>query len=65
MTVPDRYASQDQPISIVLTAYEHDVEDGGTALGRPSAENHWSPELARRNGSVYHALTMMLTWTSL
>jgi spermidine synthase len=26
------------------------------ALGLPSAENYWSPELARRNGSVYHTL---------
>jgi spermidine synthase len=26
------------------------------ALGLPSAENYWSPELAQRNGSVYHTL---------
>ncbi len=26
------------------------------ALGLPAAENYWSPELARRNGSVYHTL---------
>jgi spermidine synthase len=26
------------------------------ALGLPSAENYWSQELARRNGSVYHTL---------
>jgi spermidine synthase len=26
------------------------------SLGLPSAENYWSPELARRNGSVYHTL---------
>ena len=26
------------------------------ALGLPSAENYWSPELARRNGSVYWTL---------
>jgi len=26
------------------------------ALGLPSAENYWSPELARLNGSVYHTL---------
>ncbi|MCP4589673.1 MAG: hypothetical protein GY842_02920, partial [bacterium] len=26
------------------------------ALGLPSAENYWSLELARRNGSVYHTL---------
>jgi spermidine synthase len=25
-------------------------------LGLPSAENYWSPELARRNASVYHTL---------
>lgn len=25
-------------------------------LGLPSAENYWSPELARRNGSVFHTL---------
>ncbi len=30
--------------------------DGVFALGLPSAENYWSPELARRNGSVYHTL---------
>ena len=30
--------------------------DGIFALGLPSAENYWSPELARRNGSVYHTL---------
>jgi spermidine synthase len=29
---------------------------GVLALGLPSAENYWSPELARRNGSVYHTL---------
>ena len=29
---------------------------GILALGLPSAENYWSPELARRNGSVYHTL---------
>jgi len=29
---------------------------GVFALGLPSAENYWSPELARRNGSVYHTL---------
>jgi spermidine synthase len=26
------------------------------SLGLPSAENYWSPELARRNGSIYHTL---------
>lgn len=26
------------------------------ALGLPSAENYWSPELARRNSSIYHTL---------
>jgi len=30
--------------------------NGVFALGLPSAENYWSPELARRNGSVYHTL---------
>lgn len=30
--------------------------DGVFSLGLPSAENYWSPELARRNGSVYWAL---------
>ena len=30
--------------------------DGVFALGLPSAENYWSPELARRNGSVFHTL---------
>ncbi|GAB4528337.1 MAG: hypothetical protein Kow0063_04460 [Anaerolineae bacterium] len=30
--------------------------DGIFALGLPSAENYWSPELARRNGSIYHTL---------
>ncbi len=29
---------------------------GVFALGLPSAENYWSAELARRNGSVYHTL---------
>lgn len=29
---------------------------GILALGLPSAENYWSPELARRNGSIYHTL---------
>jgi len=33
------------------------LEPGGIlALGLPSAENYWSPELARRNSSVYHTL---------
>jgi spermidine synthase len=33
------------------------LNPGGVfALGLPSAENYWSPELARRNGSVYHTL---------
>ncbi len=33
------------------------LEPGGVfALGLPSAENYWSPELTRRNGSVYHTL---------
>jgi len=33
------------------------LASGGVfALGLPSAENYWSPELARRNGSVYHTL---------
>jgi spermidine synthase len=33
------------------------LDQGGIfALGLPSAENYWSPELARRNGSVYHTL---------
>ncbi|MCS7179181.1 MAG: fused MFS/spermidine synthase [Anaerolineae bacterium] len=29
---------------------------GLLALGLPAAENYWSPELSRRNGSVYHTL---------
>ncbi|MCX7856075.1 MAG: hypothetical protein N2556_08945, partial [Anaerolineae bacterium] len=29
---------------------------GILALGLPAAENYWSPELARRNGSVYQTL---------
>lgn len=29
---------------------------GILALKLPAAENYWSPELARRNGSVYHTL---------
>jgi spermidine synthase len=29
---------------------------GILAMGLPAAENYWSPELARRNGSVYHTL---------
>lgn len=29
---------------------------GVFALGLPAAENYWSPELARRNGSIYHTL---------
>lgn len=29
---------------------------GILALGLPAAENYWSSELARRNGSVYHTL---------
>jgi spermidine synthase len=33
------------------------LNPGGVfSLGLPSAENYWSPELARRNGSVYHTL---------
>lgn len=33
------------------------LSPGGVfVLGLPSAENYWSPELARRNGSVYHTL---------
>jgi spermidine synthase len=33
------------------------LDPGGVfALGLPSAENYWSPELARRNASVYHTL---------
>lgn len=33
------------------------LKPGGIlSLGLPSAENYWSPELARRNGSVYHTL---------
>jgi len=33
------------------------LNPGGVfALGLPSAENYWSPELARRNGSIYHTL---------
>jgi spermidine synthase len=33
------------------------LSPGGVfALGLPSAENYWSQELARRNGSVYHTL---------
>jgi spermidine synthase len=32
-------------------------DDGLFALGLPSAENYWSPELARRNASVFHTLS--------
>jgi spermidine synthase len=33
------------------------LDTGGIfALGLPSAENYWSPELARRNGSVFYTL---------
>jgi spermidine synthase len=33
------------------------LKPGGIfSMGLPSAENYWSPELARRNGSVYHTL---------
>jgi spermidine synthase len=33
------------------------LDPGGVfALGLPSAENYWSPELARRNGSIYRTL---------
>ncbi len=33
------------------------LKGGGVfALGLPSAENYWNPELARRNGSIYHTL---------
>lgn len=33
------------------------LNPGGVfALGLPSAENYWSPELARRNGSIYRTL---------
>jgi spermidine synthase len=33
------------------------LKPGGVfSLGLPSAENYWSPELARRNASVYNAL---------
>lgn len=33
------------------------LNPGGVfALGLPAAENYWSPELARRNGSIYHTL---------
>jgi spermidine synthase len=30
--------------------------DGVFALGLPSADNYWSPELSQRNGSIYHTL---------
>ncbi len=30
--------------------------DGIFSFGLPSAENYWNPELARRNGSIYHTL---------
>jgi spermidine synthase len=33
------------------------LKPGGIfSLGLPSAENYWSPELARRNSSIYHTL---------
>ncbi len=33
------------------------LNPGGVfALGLPAAENYWNPELARRNGSIYHTL---------
>jgi spermidine synthase len=33
------------------------LSPGGVfAFGLPSAENYWNPELARRNGSLYHTL---------
>jgi spermidine synthase len=36
------------------------LNGGGVfALGLPSAENYWSPELARRNASVYHTLRVV------
>ena len=36
----------------------HDIlrEGGILSFGLPSADNYWSPELARRNGSIYHTL---------
>jgi spermidine synthase len=36
---------------------------GILALGLPSAENYWSPELARRNASVYHTLRAVFSET--
>jgi len=30
--------------------------EGILSLGVPSAENYWSPEIVRRNGSIYHTL---------
>jgi spermidine synthase len=36
------------------------LKRGGVfALGLPSAENYWNPELARRNGSIYHTLRVV------
>lgn len=34
--------------------------DGILAFGLPSAENYWSPELTRRNGSIYQTLLAVL-----
>jgi len=36
----------------------HDIlkEGGVFSFGLPSAENYWSPEIVRRNGSIYHTL---------
>ncbi len=31
-------------------------EEGVLSLGVPSAENYWSPEIVRRNGTIYHTL---------
>ncbi len=40
-----------------FTAARALLRPGGIlALGLPSAENYWSPELARRNASIYHTL---------
>jgi spermidine synthase len=49
-----------------LTFFEHvkaRLRPGGVvALGLPSAENYWSPELARRNASVYRTLRQVFPY---
>lgn len=42
-------------------ANERLAAGGLLALGLPSAENYWSPELARRNAGVYHTLAAVFS----